>query len=168
MTELPSRLRPTGRSSPRLHAVEAPVDGSQGREILATGQRSARHFRDRLRATDGGIVALVTLAAVTVRLVVVGSPVATEGAFERIGVPVAIAAAWLFALSGFRTRDPHILGVGAAEYKRIINATATAFGLIAILFLIVQTSARTTDSTGARRRRRALRPGTTWHRRSGR
>ncbi|MGI9821976.1 sugar transferase [Agromyces sp. Marseille-Q5079] len=140
MTGLPSRLRPTGRSAPRLRAVETPVEVPRDDAVAETGLRWARHYRDRLRSTDATIVAIVTLASVAVRLVVVGAPVANEGAIERIGVPVAIAAAWLLALSAFRTRDPHILGVGAVEYRRIINATATAFGLIAILFLIIQTS----------------------------
>ncbi|GAA1831410.1 sugar transferase [Agromyces salentinus] len=123
-----------------MHAVDVPVDADREFDLGATGERWARHFRDRLRSTDAAIVAAVTLVSVAVRLVAVGAPIATEGPVERIGVPVAIAAAWLLALSAFRTRDQHILGVGAVEYKRILNATATAFGLVAILFLIVQTS----------------------------
>lgn len=140
MTGLPSRLRPAGRPEPRLHAVEAPIEAEREFDLGATGLQWARHYRDRLWCTDAAIVAAVTLVSVAVRLVAVGAPAATEGAIERIGVPIAIAAAWLLALSAFRTREPHIVGVGAAEYKRILNATATAFGLVAILFLIVQTS----------------------------
>ena len=139
VTSLPSRIGSAGASSKaKIHAVDPlPLTTSAHVDARSSGTRWVRRYRDRLRLTDTAIVVLVTLAAVAVKTAV-GTP-AAEGPIERASVPVVIAVVWLVALSGFHTRDAHLIGVGALEYKRVLNATATSFGIAAIIFLIVQT-----------------------------
>nr|WP_172979800.1 sugar transferase [Agromyces agglutinans] len=83
------------------------------------------------------LVAASVLASVWIRLLVEGPAVAEEPALQYIGVPVLIAAIWSIALTVFRTRDPHAAGAGATEYKRVANATAAAFGVLAFLLLLI-------------------------------
>ncbi|NKX49807.1 sugar transferase, partial [Arthrobacter deserti] len=53
-------------------------------------------------------------------------------------VAAVVAAAWLTALSVFRTRDLRVIGVGPGEYKRVVSGTAAAFGLLAAVFLLTE------------------------------
>lgn len=43
-----------------------------------------------------------------------------------------IAVAWLVTLKVFDTRDPHIIGDGVLEYRRVVRATTLMFGALAI------------------------------------
>ncbi|WP_395245676.1 sugar transferase [Agromyces sp. MMS24-K17] len=110
----------------------------------STRVRWRHRYRDRLRITDAAVVTAATLAAVAVRLAVVGeSTIATEPAWQRIGVPILIAGTWLLFLAAFRTRAPHVTGSGVTEYKRVLNASAAAFGILAMVILVLDvTSAR--------------------------
>ncbi|MFB9641422.1 sugar transferase [Agromyces lapidis] len=92
-----------------------------------------RHYRARLRITDTLIVAGATLAAASVRMAMLGdTAVATRPTPSTVVIPVLITVTWLLALANFHTRASHVIGVGASEYRRTLNATATAFALIAI------------------------------------
>lgn len=51
---------------------------------------------------------------------------------------VAFAAAWIAALSVFRTRSPRVIGAGIDEYRRIITASFWTFGAIAIVALLAK------------------------------
>lgn len=51
---------------------------------------------------------------------------------------LAIIAVWTVCLATFRTRDLTVVGGGAGEYKRVVNASTAVFGPIAIVFLIAQ------------------------------
>ena len=96
-------------------------------------------YRDRLRYTDTAIIVLAMLVAVAVGFALVGDPAITaESALARAAIPVMITAAWLAALAAFRTRDSHVVGVGVLEYRRVLNATATAFGSFAVVVLLLQ------------------------------
>ncbi|MFB6612107.1 sugar transferase [Agromyces sp. NPDC056379] len=137
MTGFPAPMEPPANNVARFHGSGAPiaVDADEG---ATSGARWARRYRDRLRVTDAVIVAVAMLTAVAARSAIMGPNILDEMATERIGAPVAIAAAWLFALVAFRTREPHILGGGALEYKRVLNASATTVGVVAIVFLVAQ------------------------------
>ncbi len=111
--------------------VQFPIDAP------ASAVRWRRRYRDRLRITDSAVVVVVLLTAVAWRFAVDRAALVTEP-FERVGVPVIIAATWLTALAAFRTRDCHVVGNGVLEYKRVLNATATAYGILAIAFLLTQ------------------------------
>jgi exopolysaccharide biosynthesis polyprenyl glycosylphosphotransferase len=45
---------------------------------------------------------------------------------------IAVALLWILVLSVFDTRDSKIVGFGALEYKRVLNATFVTFGLVAL------------------------------------
>ena len=51
-------------------------------------------------------------------------------------ISVLIAAAWMFALGAYRTRDPRIVGIGVDEYKRVVSATVALLGVLAMLCLL--------------------------------
>lgn len=50
----------------------------------------------------------------------------------------AIAAVWLFLLVVCRTRSPQHIGVGAREYKRVIDASCLAFGWVAAFTVVFE------------------------------
>ncbi|WP_177232210.1 sugar transferase [Agromyces sp. CF514] len=81
------------------------------------------------------------LASVWIRLLIEGTAVANEPTMQYVGVPVLIAVTWMIAMTVFRTRDLHLVGAGALEYKRVANATAAAFGVLAFVLLLVSTGA---------------------------
>ncbi|MCX4093212.1 sugar transferase [Nocardia sp. alder85J] len=51
-------------------------------------------------------------------------------------VSALLALVWVACLTGAGTRSPRIFGNGTEEYRRLLSATVTLFGLIAILSLI--------------------------------
>ncbi|MGE2715292.1 sugar transferase [Mycolicibacterium litorale] len=51
-------------------------------------------------------------------------------------VSAVIAATWLAALSINRSHSPRIIGVGPEEYRRVLLATLSVFGAIAILSML--------------------------------
>ena len=104
-----------------------------------SGLRLAHKYRDLLLITDTAAIIVAVLAAIAARFAVVGDTVSTsESSVEWVVVPTLIVVVWLGALAAFRTRDAHVVGVGALEYKRVLNATATAFGSFAIIVLLLQ------------------------------
>ena len=136
MSELRPRLEglPT---SPPLRLVHA--DNADGvlRANPPSGLLWARRYRHRLITTDVAVVLLALAAATAVRFVTEAAAGARHGAvLPYLAVPTLMAALWLGALTMLRTRDADVIGAGAAEYRRVLNATALAFGLTAIAFLI--------------------------------
>ncbi|MEJ3403943.1 sugar transferase [Rathayibacter sp. YIM 133350] len=118
---------------PALRLVDVPRATPRAPET----RRSWRErYRRRLRATDvSTVVALVAAAALAP---LDGRPAAfglSASATVNALVGVLVLTAWLTALSAFRTRDPRVIGAGATEYKRVVGASLTAFGLLAIVFL---------------------------------
>ncbi|MCU1442964.1 MAG: polyprenyl glycosylphosphotransferase [Cryobacterium sp.] len=134
----PTGILPLGRR-PKLQLVDAPGRPAPAAAIAASGLAWARRYRTKLRVSDIGIV----IAAVTVAHL---ARFGTEGIRAAVGTFSAnywllsflIMATWIITLGAFRTRDTRVIGVGAAEYKQVINASALAFGMLAILFLVLQ------------------------------
>ncbi|AMB57561.1 sugar transferase [Microterricola viridarii] len=105
----------------------------------ASGLRWARLYRDRLRLTDLGVVLSVVTAVSYVGLASNESSSSPNLLLTEYAVVASLViGAWLLTLAVFRTRDPHVVGVGVVEYKRVVNASALAFGLLAITFLVLQ------------------------------
>lgn len=139
MTGLHSRAEPPPRSTARLRALDPAVAVTRPADSRTSGQQLAHRYRDGLRITDAVIIVAAILGAVAARSAIAGGSVITaEFGLERVGASVMIAAFWLGALAAFHTRGIHVIGVGAMEYKRVLNATATAFGLFAIVVLLLQ------------------------------
>lgn len=107
--------------------------------ITAPGVAWTRKYRAKLFVTDSAIVfAMVFLSAFlrfgTERVVVQVGGVAVN---EWL-IALVMSLCWIGALALYRTRESRELGVGAAEYKRVISASAITFGLLAIAFLLLQ------------------------------
>ena len=97
----------------------------------------ARAYRVRLLITDAVTVLLAVGIAFFVRF---GADQAIIDLSARetqyVLISLTIILAWPVALAIFRTQDSRVIGAGATEYKRIVNASATTFGLLAIIFVI--------------------------------
>ncbi|PPL19912.1 polyprenyl glycosylphosphotransferase [Microterricola pindariensis] len=125
----------------RLKLVAAPPTPARAVQAdqPASGLRWARLYRDRLRLTDVGIILAVVVAVGLVGYFSGDSLRQSElVAGQYMAVTALVVAAWLLTLAAFHTRDPHVVGVGVLEYKRVVNASALAFGLLAIAFLVFQ------------------------------
>ncbi|HWH25848.1 MAG TPA: sugar transferase, partial [Pseudolysinimonas sp.] len=53
---------------------------------------------------------------------------------------VLVVVMWSVAMVSFRSRDSHVIGVGPDEYKRVLSASMTFFGVLAILLVISDTA----------------------------
>lgn len=131
---LPRHSRPATQIRPHTSAG-APVP--ERAERRAPERVWARNYRARLLVTDAVTVLLAVGIAFLVRFGVDQAIVdlsAREA--QYVVISLSIMLAWPVALAVFRTRDARVFGAGAAEYKRIVTASATTFGLLAILFVI--------------------------------
>ncbi|KQO97532.1 sugar transferase [Leifsonia sp. Leaf264] len=135
MSELRQRSGPSAARRPTLRLVEAPSSVHAPARVDSTqsGLAWTSRYATILRTTDAAIVVgsvgLAMLAALLSE-----TAAASEPGFLLI--PVVIVTVWLTALAAFQTRESHILASGALEYKRVLNASALAFGFLAIGFVI--------------------------------
>jgi exopolysaccharide biosynthesis polyprenyl glycosylphosphotransferase len=103
------------------------------------GRHWANSYRNRLAVSD-----LSTITAAVVVAFIARFGLAEPQSFlspHLTGfslMSLAVIATWGTGLAVFRTRDPMVTGVGSTEYRRVINATSSTFGLLAILFLVAQ------------------------------
>lgn len=106
----------------------------------AKSKRWARHYRTLLQLSDVAIVTTTVVLAVVVRFgVTTDAAVTLAGhAIDYWLISALVALAWLFAIGAYRTRDARVVGVGSAEYKRIVAASLTTFGLLAIVFFVLK------------------------------
>jgi len=97
----------------------------------------ARLYRSRLRLTDIAVIVLAVGLALVLRFGADDIP-AASGSFNANYwlVSLLIVVTWLVTLELFHTRDSRVVGVGASEYKQVVNASAVNFGMLAIAFLI--------------------------------
>lgn len=98
---------------------------------------SVRYTR-RLAVLDACVVLWATVGALLVRFELP----ATES-FDPTNEPYvllsfALAAAWWMMLYLLGSREPHVLGHGGEEYKRVLEASLWLFGLVAIVSYVLQ------------------------------
>lgn len=104
-----------------------------------SGVAWARAYGIRLRITDTAVITLAATVAYVARfgfanLAAVSLPSGQRYAY----ISLLVVVSWSISLTAFRTRDHRIFGVGAGEYRRVVNASTTVFGLVAILFLVAE------------------------------
>jgi len=137
----PRPNRSTLSASP-LHFADRRLAARQRSEaaLPLSGIPWAKAYRARLRLTDVAIVVVIVVAALYIRLGTLDatSPTAQVSAFQATLVAFMVIAAWIICLAVFRTRDLTVVGGGIAEYKRVVNASATVFGPVASTILIAQ------------------------------
>jgi len=106
---------------------------------LMSGRAWARLYRFRLLATDTAIILAATVGAVFLRFGLDDAETPSSGfRIDYAYLSLIIAGTWMFTLTVYHTRDPRVVGMGVSEYRRVVSATATTFGLLAILFLVAK------------------------------
>jgi exopolysaccharide biosynthesis polyprenyl glycosylphosphotransferase len=166
MSEMPSRHLPAATSRGlRLvpaHAAEAPAHAARAPAHAARapahaaraparaaenpaygdpslcGAKWARQYRWRLQLSDSLIVVTVVLATFAIGMRWTSPDLARANPLDAVVVPGVIAVGWLLALAAYHTRDARVVGLGVGEYKLVVNASAIAFGMLAILFLLLR------------------------------
>lgn len=93
----------------------------------------ARRYRAQLRWTDLFLVLLSVVLSFSFFAASTALPL------DRVALAmICMSAAWLSALWLWKTRDLRVIGVGAGEYKKVVHASAGAFGWTAVLVLLLQ------------------------------
>jgi exopolysaccharide biosynthesis polyprenyl glycosylphosphotransferase len=138
MTEVKTRILFPGLSRPH---VRTSIDSEAKDHTLrqAPERLWARNYRIRVRLTDIATIVLAVTVAFSLRFGIDAIPTSAriEDA-QYVLISGAIVVSWLVALIAFGVHDSRVIGVGASEYKRIVNASGTAFGLLAIVFLVLK------------------------------
>ena len=103
-----------------------------------SGKSWAKRYRRWLRLTDTAIVAIAVAAAYAFRLDL-GEPILSRGvdSGSYLVASLAILLVWVLALEVHRTREETVLGIGSEEYKRVLDATLSVFGGIAIMVILL-------------------------------
>ncbi|GAB3573471.1 sugar transferase [Leifsonia lichenia] len=95
--------------------------------------------RRGLWLTDTLIVAIAVHTAQLFRFTSDASVLSVGGvAFDYVVVSAALVIIWSAALAWFHSYDPRIMGVGDDEYRRVLLASISAFGMIAIVAFMFQ------------------------------
>jgi len=89
-------------------------------------------YRARLWVSDS-LAVILSVAGASFFPLTPSQSIPTVGPFDWM-IPLLVISAWLIALSANRTRDVRITGTGLTEYRRVVQATALTFGLLAIAF----------------------------------
>ncbi|MCR4513042.1 sugar transferase [Aeromicrobium sp. 50.2.37] len=125
--DAPCRTQPSPRKSPNID------------DYTSKDARWQKKFVHHLFLTDLTMLLAAALIGAALRFGV-ESDVRTAGpislTYWTFGAILAIG--WSLALQAYRTRDTHILGDGVEEYRRLIRASVTYFGLVAILSLVLK------------------------------
>lgn len=98
------------------------------------GTRWSRRYRMMLSGTDSVLIVLTVLGSSWL------NEAFDAGSMTAVGymsAAVVVCAVWITLMFCFRTRDPRVVGVGAAEYKRVLHACAAAAGGVAVLLLLL-------------------------------
>jgi hypothetical protein len=98
-----------------------------------------RNFANRLRITDAAAITVAVASAYELRFGAEATTAAGEGFEARyLVVSTLLLVAWFGFLEIYPTRDCRTFGVGAAEYKRVAQATLKLFGALAIAMVFVR------------------------------
>jgi exopolysaccharide biosynthesis polyprenyl glycosylphosphotransferase len=138
----PRTPRPDRGGAPRLRLVAdapqttaAPSRGTA--PSSASGPAWVRRYGLALTVTDLSIIVTAVLAAFTTRFWG-GETVASFNsiALDYWMVTAVVIGTWVTTLGVRHTRDARVVGVGIAEYRRVVSASVLAFGLLAIFFVV--------------------------------
>ncbi|NHC13430.1 sugar transferase [Motilibacter deserti] len=110
---------------------EAPDQPPSLSGVTSPGAWLGRYGR-RLVLTDLAVVVLAVASAHAYRFGLDDGPVTGGSALGYVELSVLIGVAWLGSLTLHDTRDLKVVGTGADEYKRVLNASWRLFGLVAI------------------------------------
>lgn len=129
------QIPPSGTRDRAARPQAATPDGGS----RLSGAAWAKQYRAKLRLTDFTVILVAAGAAMLAPLAWRDPlPGAATIPTDSWAASALVAATWILTLSIFRTRDARVISVGAPEYRLVINASALAFGLLAIAFLLLQ------------------------------
>ncbi|MHA7294478.1 sugar transferase [Arthrobacter sp. HLT1-21] len=104
------------------------------RAAAVSGVPWRQRYQMSLRVTDTLIV--LTVVLITTDWILTSMASGSSPA-ETVAFAVAVSIGWLIMLSMFRTRDPRLIGFGAPEYKRIVQASAATFSWMAVAVVLL-------------------------------
>ena len=93
-------------------------------------------LRRKIGSVDFIVLLFVTVVNLRIRFPQIWIDVLTNYEIKNIGIATVILFSWIIVLWFNGSRDTNILGFGADEYKRLINATLLSFTFIAFVSYI--------------------------------
>jgi hypothetical protein len=119
-------------SAALLRIVDSPAPAKATGFTVDTptsGLMWARLYRTRLRLSDATIIIVVVAITLFARFGFEGASAEVVGLQADYSVvSLLIIVVWIGSLGAFHTRDSRVVGVGANEYKRVINASGWRSG----------------------------------------
>ncbi|GAA2749603.1 sugar transferase [Amnibacterium kyonggiense] len=128
---------PDGRLSSRTSAFGASAFATP--DLVAPVQRIGWRtgYRLALAVTDLAAIAVAILFAQSVRFDQAPWHILrTLDGYTAIGV--ALGLVWMAMLAANRSREIRILGAGTSEYQRVAKATGYAFGIFAVIIVLLK------------------------------
>ena len=105
-----------------------------------SGEGSSADWKPKLRRkigiVDFFVLLLVTVVNLRIRFPQIWIDDLTNYEIKNLGIATVILFSWIIVLWFNGSRDTNILGFGADEYKRLINATLFSFTFIAFISYI--------------------------------
>lgn len=96
----------------------------------------AQLYRRRLLVTDTVVVVLCMFGAQGLRDQLVSG--AWWESWEHTSLSLLVSLGWLLSLHAYGSRSSRVIGVGSAEFHRIVGASIRVFGLFAIWALLAR------------------------------
>ncbi|MFP7833506.1 sugar transferase [Marisediminicola sp. LYQ134] len=136
----PHRRPRSAERSTRLRIVEdpAPFVSRSTAPTASTGPAWARRYRMRLITTDVLIITAAVITAFVARFWFGEVAAFGQVSLDYWLITAVIIVTWVSTLAAFHSRDSRIVGTGLAEYRAVVSASVLAFGLLAIVFLLLK------------------------------
>jgi exopolysaccharide biosynthesis polyprenyl glycosylphosphotransferase len=98
----------------------------------------AQSYANRLLVTDAVVIVWAVFGSQIAWFGLTEQAISVSGRFSAFGLTYTVlssglSVAWLIVLSATGSRDGRVVGIGTAEYVRIIRASVTLFGGLAVL-----------------------------------
>jgi exopolysaccharide biosynthesis polyprenyl glycosylphosphotransferase len=90
-----------------------------------------RRYRMRLRTTDAAVILLAVALTAAIQLSL------GIGLTDVLHAAAPLAALWFLLLGALHTRDAALFQASATEYRSVVHASGLAFGLVAILAVLL-------------------------------
>ncbi|MGM7698140.1 sugar transferase [Microbacterium sp. A84] len=116
-----ARTLPNHVAAPRMSAT------------LERRQQWERRYRMRLRLSDAAVIVAVATFTAAIQVFLLGTPLTVV----LRGAILSIATLYVM-LAALNTRSAAIFGSGATEYRRVAHAGGLAFGIVAIVGILLE------------------------------
>lgn len=117
-------------------AAFEPIERARRRRLYGQPLRWHRGFARRVAVTDVASVAIALSTAQLLRFGATSPELGAYGSADYTTLSAIIALVWIASLWTNRTYAAQIVGAGVEEYQRLVVATLSVFGLIAIISML--------------------------------